>query len=193
MAQETKTKKNRGKLVLSLSVLVLGGALFLNWYFTNNSLMETLRPLRSSETTPEAKNLGEATYVGATTTEEESVSREESEYFSTARMDRQSARDEALEELNKVLDNDSAGDEAQKVAAEQIALISEFITIENKIETLVKAKDVENCLALVDEERVEVIVQCEELSEMLILQIREIVMNQTSVGYENISIIEVNT
>lgn len=188
-------KGKSGKVMVSLAILILGGALFMNWYFTNNNVAETLSPLLSNQTTKKeqtsTKNLGEAAYVSGTTEKTtEAPNPNENEYFTNARLDRQKARDAALEELNKVLNNASAGAEAQKVASEKIAKISESITKENKIESLVKAKEVESCLAVIGDEKVEVIVKTKELTDAVILQIKEIVINQTKVNSENISIIE---
>lgn len=190
-----KTNKNKsGKVMVSLAILILGGALFMNWYFTNTDFKQTLSPLLSNQTTKaentsENKNLGEAAYVSGTT-EKTTVSSTETEYFTNARIDRQKARDAALEELNKVLSNATAGAEAQKVASEKIAKISDSIAKENKIESLVKAKEIESCLAIISDEKVEVIVKTKELTDATILQIKEIVINQTKMTSENISIIE---
>lgn len=184
------TGKRKGRFVLSLAVVLLGSALFLNWYFTNNDVKSTLSPMLSGNTTTEvSKNLGEAAYVGGTT-EDSTGNPNESEYFTTSRVERQKARDSALEELNKVINSASADEVSKKAASDKLTALTDNITAENKIETLVKAKEVESCLALINDSKVEVIVKVGELSETLILQIKEIAMNQTKTSYENISIIE---
>ena len=63
---------------------------------------------------------------------------------------------------------------------------------ENKIETLVKAKGVKNCLAVISEDgtKVDVIVDVEELTDEIILQIKEISMEQLKCGFENVTIIQ---
>lgn len=80
----------------------------------------------------------------------------------------------------------------QNTAAEKIADISSYIEIENKIETLVQAKGVSNCLAVVNEDgtRVDVIIDSEELSDDLALQIKEIAVAQLKCGFENVTIIQ---
>lgn len=185
--------KKKGRFVLSMAVVLLGSALLLNWYFTNNNIRETLQPLLSGETTTEAsKNLGEAAYVGATTqgSAEPTSNPNESAYFSEARVERQKARDSASEEFNKVINSGTADADSKKTASDKLAALTDAITAENKIETLVKAKQVESCLAIINDTKVEIIVKVGELSDTLILQIKEIVMNQTKTSYENISIIE---
>ena len=115
-----------------------------------------------------------------------------SEYFSSARVERQTARDEALEKLQAVIDAPEESEDAHKLAAEKIAAISSYIDIENKIETLVEAKGVSNCLAVISEDgtRVDVIIDSEELSDELALQIKEIATTQLKCGFENVTIIQ---
>ena len=189
MSKSENKKTNKSKVIMSLAVVILGTALFGNWYLSNNDVKSTLKPILSNETTTssEKKNLGEATYVDG----KKSDNKDENEYFTKTRIERQQARDSALEELNNVFENDKAGDEAKKVASEKIGVISQNITAENKIESLVKAKGISNCLAVIGDESCEVAVEVKELDETLILQIKEIVMNQMKINYEKISIIQV--
>lgn len=81
---------------------------------------------------------------------------------------------------------------AHKEAAQKIAKISDGINAENKIETLVTAKGVGQCLAIVstDGKKVDVIVDSKDLSEALILQIKEIAVEQVGCDYKNVTIIQ---
>lgn len=67
-----------------------------------------------------------------------------------------------------------------------------MIGIENKIETLVTAKGVSNCIAVVSDDgsRVDVIVDVEELTDPVILQIKEVAMQQLGCSFESVSIIQ---
>lgn len=174
-----RTKAGIAAFVLLLAVGVTG-----NWYYENSNIASTIEPLISSHS---SKVLGEAEYVGATT-----QAPKENEYFSSARVDRQTARDSSIEKLNEIINNPDQGDEAKANATEKLTQISSFITIENKIETLVTAKGARNCLAVINEDgtRVDVIVDVDELTDAIILQIKEIAMEQLGVGFENVSIIQ---
>ena len=186
--QELKAKKARKtKLAAASFVLLLAVGILGNWYYQNTDLSANIQPLIDSAKT---KTLGEAEFVGASAQGESG----ENEYFSQARVSRQSARDEALEKLQKVLDSAQEDSQAKQRAADEIARISENIQIENKIETLVASKEVDNCLAVVSEtgDRVDIIVDCAELSDSAILQIKEIAMQQLSCSFENVSIIQSN-
>lgn len=181
-----KKKGSKTKAVASVLVLLLAVGIGGNWYWENSDISSKISSITSS-----GKTLGEATFVDATTEVSQTT---ESEYFSTARVERQTARDETLETLQAVIDSESEDSEAHKVAAEKIAAVSSYIEIENKIETLVQAKGVQNCLAVVSEDgtRVDVIIDSEELTDALILQIKEIATSQLDCGFENVTIIQSN-
>ncbi|MGN1420086.1 MAG: SpoIIIAH-like family protein [Eubacterium sp.] len=184
--EELKKRKSRKtKAAISCFILLLGVGVAGNWYWENSDLSTKVSTISSDS----EKILGEATYVDATT-----ESTTENSYFSDARIERQSARDESLEKLQKIIDSSKESDSAHKEAAEKIASISDMISIENKIETLVKAKGVNNCLAVINEDgtKVDVIVDVDELSDTVILQIKEIATAQLGCSYENVTIIQSN-
>ena len=116
----------------------------------------------------------------------------ENSYFSSARVDRQTARDEAADKLQSILDKTDESEEARKKAAEEMAQLSENIENENKIETLVTAKGVNHCIAVVnsDGKKVDVIVDSEELSDTLIVQIKDIAMSQLGCSFEDVTVIQ---
>ena len=169
-------------------MLLLGVGIMGNWYYENSDISSSVKPLVTSSQT---KTLGEAEYVAGTTVK---VTEKESEYFSSARLERQKARDSALEKLQAVVEKADESDAAKQEASQGITLISNYIAIENKIETLVKAKGVNNCLAVISNDgvRVDVIVDADELTDKLILQIKEIAMQQLDCTFENVSIIQSN-
>ena len=184
--QIKKKKSRKTKTAISVFVLLLAVGLGGNWYWENSDISSKISMITASN-----KTLGEATFVDAST---EVETENENDYFSSARVDRQKAHDSALEELQQVVNSTSEDDEARKVASESIAKLSSNIEIENKIETLVCAKGVNNCIAVVDTEgtRVDVIVDVAELTDDIILQIKEIATEQLSCSFENVTIIQSN-
>lgn len=184
--QIKKKKSRKTKTAISVFVLLLAVGLGGNWYWENSDISSKISTITASN-----KTLGEATFVDAPT---EVETENENDYFSSARVDRQKAHDSALEELQQVVNSTSEDEEARKVAAESIAKLSSHIEIENKIETLVCAKGVQNCIAVVDTEgtRVDVIVDTAELTDDIILQIKEIATEQLSCSFENVTIIQSN-
>lgn len=185
--EQIKVRKARKtRVAVAAFVLLLGIGVMGNWYYENSDISATVKPLISSS---ESKTLGEAEFVDATAQTEV---KKENEYFSSARLDRQTARDEAIEKLQKILDDDNSTSEAKNVASQGISNISNYISIENKIETLVTAKGADNCIAVINEDgqRVDVIVDVPELTDNIILQIKEIAMQQLGCSFENVSIIQ---
>ena len=177
-----KRRKFAGAVLVFAFVLAVG--VMGNWYYENTDASSPIQPLLDSAA---QKTLGKAELVDATT----SVS-EESSYFSSARVERQSTRDASLEKLQALLDNADESEEVKKEAAQGIAKISACIANENKIETLVCAKGVKNCLAVINEDssRVDVIVDVDELSDTLIMQIKDIAMAQSGCSFDNVSIVQ---
>ena len=176
-------KRKRYVSAVAAFVIILGVGVMGNWYYQNSDVSSTIQPLIDSAT---EKTLGKAELVDATANVEEDT------YFTKARMERNTARDTALEKLQAVVDSADEESTAKDLAAENIARISNFITIENKIETLVCAKGVSNCVAVIkdDGSGVDVVVDCETLDDTTILQIKDIAMSQLQCSFENVSIIQ---
>lgn len=181
-----KKKSKKSKLAISCFVLLLAVGVLGNWYWENSDISSKVNAISNNT----EKILGEATYVDATT---EPVT--ESTYFSSARIDRQTARDESLEKLQAIVDSPNSGADDKKDATSKIEAISDNIANENKIETLVEAKGVNNCLAVINDTtgKVDIIVDVEDLSDEIILQIKEIAMSQLDCSFEDVTIIQSNS
>ena len=111
------------------------------------------------------------------------------EYFSTSLINRQRARDEAMEVLQSVVDNEGADEESKAKAINEIGQIAADMENESNIETLVLSKGFEACVAVVSGGNGNVIVKGGELLDSQISQINEIVYEQTGILPENIKII----
>ncbi len=186
--QELKVRKaKRTRFAVAAFVLLFGVGIMGNWYYQNSDFSASVKPLVTSSDT---KTLGEAEYVDAPTT----VSSEESKYFSEARVNRETARDKAIEELQSVIDKADASSEAKNQASAAMSDISKYISIENKIETLVAAKGVNNVLAVISEDgkKVDIIVDVKDLDDTVIMQIKDIAMQQLNCSFEDITIIQSN-
>lgn len=114
----------------------------------------------------------------------------ENNYFTATALDRKEARDEAIDVLKLVTENAEATAEARAEAAEKISKIAVDIQNEASIETLVKAKGFEECVAVISEDSVSVIVSAEELQAAETAQILTIVYETTGILPENVSIIK---
>lgn len=185
--QEIKQRKARKtKSTVAAFILILGVGIMGNWYLQNSDLSQNIEPLINNSG---VKTLGEAEFVDATT---EYTTEKENEYFSKARLDRQNSRDTQIDTIKDTMEK-SQDSEAIAKAEERLAQISSYIGAENKIETLTIAKGVKNCIAVINEngQKVDVIVQCDELNDNLIMQIKEIAIEQLGCEFKNVSIIQI--
>jgi len=115
--------------------------------------------------------------------------KEEANYFTATALDRQEARDEAIDVLKLVTESADASAEAKAAAENRISQIAVDIQNEANIESLVKAKGFEECVAVISEGAVSVIVSAESLKAADTAQILSIVYETTGISPEKVSII----
>ena len=113
----------------------------------------------------------------------------ENDYFSLVVLNREQSRDEAIDVLKLVTDSEESSSEAKAEANEKLAQIALDIQNEANIETLVKAKGFEDCVAVISDGAVSVIVSAETLQASEAAQILTIVYETTGISPEKISII----
>lgn len=167
--------------VLVAAVLLIGLAIYLNyrWFydpidsigFGDNNMDDNLSGDNSQQTGGNADQSGK------------------NDYFTATALDRQEARDEAIDVLKLVTENEEASAEAKEDAQSKISKIATDIQNEANIETLVKAKGFEECVAIISDDAVSVIVSAETLQASQAAQILSIVYNTTGISPEKISII----
>lgn len=111
------------------------------------------------------------------------------DYFTATALDRQESRDEAIDVLKLVTESADASAEAKAEAQNKISKIAVDIQNETNIETLVKAKGFEECVAIISDDAVSVIVSAESLQAAEAAQILSIVYDTTGISPEKVSII----
>lgn len=114
---------------------------------------------------------------------------DEEDYFTSVALNRQQSRDEAIDVLKMVSESEEASAEARAEATAKIAKIATDVQNEANIEALVKAKGFEDCVAVISDNSVSVIVSAESLQASEAAQIFAIVYDTTGISVENISII----
>ena len=110
-------------------------------------------------------------------------------YFTATALNRQQSRDEAIDVLKLVAESEDADEQTRAEASARISKIAEDIQNEANIETLVKAKGFEECVAVIGEDSVSVIVKSESLQAKDTAQIFSIVYETTGIVPEKVSII----
>lgn len=114
---------------------------------------------------------------------------EEENYFTATALNRQQSRDEAIDVLKLVSESEDADEATRAAATAKISKIAEDIQKESDIESLVKAKGFEECVAIISDDSVSVIVSAESLQAAQAAQILSIVYQTTGISPENITII----
>ena len=175
--QFLSTKSAKGIIVASCALLI-GLAVYLNyrWFYDPTSALGY------------GENNMENNYSDSEQTGAESDGTDNS-YFTATALSREQSRDEAIDVLKLVTENEEASEEARANAAEQISKIAVTIQNESNIESLVKAKGFEECIAVIGDDSVSVIVKAQSLQAAEAAQILAIAYETTGISPEKISII----
>lgn len=166
------------QLVLGSLVVALGLAVFVNWYYTNTDIV--MEPDSAVEETSQVSELDS----GAA----EFISVQDDEYFAEVKLNRTAAHDAALEELQAVLASAEVDSEVAVSTADAIEELSGTLKMESDIESLVSAKTGSECIAVISENTVEIVVNSEALTQTNVLQISDIISQVCSGKYENVKI-----
>lgn len=199
------SKNTRRVTALTLAAALVV-AVYLNWQYANADLPlageETTLQVSAEANTPLAvqdelmteaeatsgvgKNYGEAQLVSV-------ANSSGAEFFEEARLKRDKAHDEALDTIRKTLKSSSLSSEEKKEYTAQIAANLEDLHAENEIETLIRAKGFADCLCFLQSGRADLTVMTagDGLTGAQVAQIRDVVLNKSSVTAQNITVTEV--
>ena len=114
-----------------------------------------------------------------------------SDYFATAKKEREDARNEACETIEETLKNTKVSDEDKASALAKIEEIGSRMENEANVEALLKAKGFEKTLVIISDSGVSVVVSSKGLTSAQTLQIQDVVTAETGVALANIKIIPV--
>ncbi len=115
------------------------------------------------------------------------------DFFEQARLSRTKSHDAALEMIKTALEDANLEQaEKDKLTTELTNSLSN-ITLENEIETLVKAKGMADCICFLEGEKANLTVMTNSspLTAQQVAQIRDIVLSKTQITAENITVVEV--
>ncbi len=176
------------QVLLATLIVALGVAVYLNYYFSaKGPAVQT----GGNTSTASRDALGDAQYVNGSAT---SLPGEDpSDYFTNARKNRESAREEALDLIKDMMNDVKATDDIKKQALAKTEAVAAAIEQESKIESLIKAKGFEDCVVFIEDENCNVVVKAESLQPQQTLQITEIVTAQSNIVAQNIKISNVKS
>ncbi len=184
----------RNAVVLTMAVLVCAAAA-LNWKYTGEAVEE------GAEETG-GKILGEAALVsGQEGTEgeagapvDEEMVYTGSDYFASARLTRQQARDNAISLLQEAAEQDNADQTLANEASQGIQVLAGYTMAEAQIENLVTAKGYADCVAFMGADSISVVVSTEsgELTGEDVAKITDIAITETGYPASGIKIMAAN-
>lgn len=205
-------------LIAAAIVLFVCGAVYLNWSYSQDTaagknlgqaalvggredpLLEQPDPAAADGKTQEGKTqdgktdgkqtAGEA--QDGTDAQDQTGTAESGSYFSTARLNRQQARDNALSLLQEAAQDEKADKTAVDQANASIQTMANATVTEAQIENLITAKGYTDCVAFLGEDSISVVVSALDngMTDADAARIGEIVMEQTGLKADQIKIIE---
>lgn len=172
-------KIGKRNLIIAGAVLLIGAAVWLNW------------AIFAGADDGYGKYSDAAGMTDGTGAENSNGASENVDtYFTTAQTSRARARDEALEVLNSVVENENADETVKAQALSDIDKLALEMATESNIETLIRAKGFEECIAVINGDSATIVVKTEgeTLLASEISQINEIVYAQAKILPVNINI-----
>ena len=117
-----------------------------------------------------------------------------SDYFASARLTRQQARDNAISLLQEAAEQENADTAVANEASQGIQVLASYTLAEAQIENLVTAKGYTDCVAFMGDECVSVVVSTKsgDLTAEDVAKITDITMTETGLPAGNIKIMAAN-
>ena len=189
-------KESWRKNAVVLTVLVLmGAAVVINWKFSPPA--EDVSGAVSGEESGQ-KLLGQSTLVSG----EEDGSAPEGEdavytgtdYFASARLTRQQARDNAIGLLQEAAEQENADQSVANEASQGIQVLASYTMKEAQVENLVTAKGYKECIAFMGDDGISVVVSTDsgELTEEDVAKITDIAVSETGLPVSDVKIMAAN-
>lgn len=152
----------------------------------NNSNNENSTNVAKNENSEENQN--EDNKQGGETVETSSNNKDNNDYFTTSRLERDTMYSQILETYEKILNSSNSLETQKQSATEEIKRIND---IKNSImicENLIKTKGFENVVIFVNGDSVSIIVKDDQLNTEKVAQIQNIISREMNSKVENIHI-----
>lgn len=180
----------RNAVLLTMAVLVCAAAA-LNWKY---SAQEGADAAEEAGT----KILGEAALVsggeGAEGAMDETAVYTGGDYFASARLTRQQARDNAISLLQEAAEQENADETVANEASEGIQVLASYTLTEAQIENLVTAKGYTDCVAFMGEDSISIVVSTDtgELTDTDVAKVVDIAATESGYPASAIKVMAAN-
>lgn len=176
-------KIQKKHILIAALILALGAAVFINWQFSGGSVVK-----------PTAKELGKATYVSRdakATADEASKELSAGEKLAKMRVERSQSQDKALDEAKNILSLSDSSDTAKEEAVRQANVIERRILNQSNIENILTTKGYADSLCFLSDAGCTVSILSENMEKDSPLIIKDVVMSQVDVNFNDIVIVEI--
>ncbi len=184
----------RREVLIGALILLIGVAAFINFNYAQDSENPAMLQAEHSAGPQQAQENAEAepkTAPAGKMGEAQLVSAELTDYFSDARISRESARSTTISRLNEIIDNANVDLETKQQAQSDLLAIAGVSDKEAAAENMIKAKGFADAVVYVSGDTASVTVKAQSLTEADVAKIQDIVASQTAVSIKNIKIVEV--
>ncbi len=185
----------RRNMIIAGAVVLIVGAVAINWIvFSDGDGSDGYQYDASAGMSTNYGTTLTTTSVGDETSKPTSGEPTDADsYFSSVEVSRQRARDEALEVLNAVVENDKATEDVKAEAMKEIQTIAKEMAQESNIESILMSKGFEQCIAVISGESANIVVRSEgQLQSSQLAQINAVVYEQAGIEPINITIVAKN-
>lgn len=172
------------QLILPALLFALCLAIYLNWEYVKVSDGYTASDLLQTAAQPGSDIQSQNA---------EPVSTYGEAYFAEAKLSRTKSRDEAMDALRYMLEDANLSEEKMAELTLQAAELAKSIEVEGKIENLIKSKGFEDCMVYLEDEKIDVVLRCSELTDSEAAQIKDVILREVALENDQISIIEINS
>ncbi|MEG2037938.1 MAG: SpoIIIAH-like family protein [Ruthenibacterium sp.] len=176
--------------VVATVLLFVCAAVYLNWRYAGNVAETGTKILGKS--TLVSSDAGDSASEDAASEDAAADAAAEDDYFATARLTRQQARDSALALLHDASDEENTDDSIKNQASEGIQALAGYTLQEAQIENLVTAKGYADCIAFMGEDSISIVVPGDALASTDVAKIKDIAISETGYKAEQIKILQSN-
>lgn len=173
----------RKQIVIASLTVLLGAAVAVNFAVGSSKK----KPASSTGTQVSAAagtNYGDASFVSDNMSDSEA-------YFAKARLDKQQSRDEAAQVLAGMYQGGDMTKDELTVVQTNAKLLSDRMTSESKIETMLKAQGFADALCYLSDSGANIIVKTNGLDAAGAAKIKNALLSEVEVANDNITIVEV--
>lgn len=184
-------KRFKKQFLAVVLVAALGAAVYINWSLSTPKTV--------------SKTLGESKYVNATlsTTPAKQTSnskikptastltKKQKDYFASAKTTRDAAQDKVIDKASEVLGLSSSSDKTKTKAQSNVAEILKNFTLQDTIESTLKAKGFTNCLSYINDSGCTVTVLKEDLKKLKPIIVKSTVQSTANIGFDKITIVTI--